>query len=62
MDADELLRDAGFQWRRLVHLAPNRPGATVEHCRRICRGSNVVIDVDDKACPCCGGMVHDPLL
>jgi transposase len=24
--------------RRLVHLAPNRPNATVEHCRRICRG------------------------
>ena len=24
---------------RLVHLAPNRPNATVEHCPRICRGS-----------------------
>ena len=29
------------------------PRRTAERCRRICRGSRCVVDIDDQACPCC---------
>lgn len=31
---------------------------TAARCRHICRGSKQSVDIDDKACPCCKGLLH----
>src|SRR3984893_18389280 len=37
--------------------APSRPTAIAARCRHTCR-FEVIIDVDSKQCPCCGGALH----
>ena len=55
--AEAAQEEAGCKEQRPL----GRPGlgdATWAPCRRTCRGSRSLVDVEDKSCPCCGGALH----